>query len=99
MIVLAASFKAKAGLETKLEEALKAMIPKVQEEEGTLMYTLHKAKRDPGQFLIYEMYQDKAALNFHSSTPYFKEFFGQIADLLEGTPQITIYEDIASISR
>lgn len=99
MIVLTASFKAKTGQEKELEEALKTMIPKVQEEEGTLMYTIHKAKGDAGQFMFYEMYKDKAALDFHSTTPYFKEFSGKIAGLLEGKPQIAIYEDIASINR
>jgi len=99
MLVLTATFKAKPGQENELEEAIKALIPSVQNEAGTLVYTVHKAKADPGQFMFYEMYQDKAALDLHGSTPYFKEFSGKIAGLLESKPQLAIYEDIASISR
>lgn len=99
MIVITAIFKAKPGQEKELEEALKTIIPKVQEEEGTVRYTLHRAQGEAGQFLFYEMYKDKAALDYHGSTPYFKEFSAQIGGLLAAKPQITIYEDIASISR
>jgi quinol monooxygenase YgiN len=99
MIVITATFKAKAGQEQELEAAIQALVPNVQNEEGTLVYTVHKAKADPAQFFFYEMYRDKAALDFHGSTPYFKEFSGKIAGLLEAKPQIAMFEDIASISR
>jgi len=99
MIVIIATFKAKAGQEKELEDALISIVPKVQEEEGTVMYTIHKSKADPGQFLFYEKYKDKAALELHSSTPYFKAFAGQIGPYLEGNPDIKIYKDIASIDR
>lgn len=99
MIVITAAFKAKAGQEKALEEVLKSIIPDVQNEEGTVMYTIHRSAADPGQFLFYEKYKDQDALNFHSTTPYFKAFGAKMKDLLEGKPQIAIYEDIASISR
>ncbi len=99
MIVITATFKAKAGQENALEEVLKSIIPDVQNEEGTVMYTIHKSTADPGQFLFYEKYTDQAALTFHSTTPYFKAFGGKMKDLLEGKPQIAIFEDIASINR
>jgi quinol monooxygenase YgiN len=99
MIVVIATFKAKAGQEKELEEALTSIVPDVQKEEGTVMYTIHKSKADPGQFLFYEMYKDKAALEAHSSTPYFKAFAGQIGPFLEGNPDIKVYKDIASINR
>jgi len=99
MIVVIATFKAKAGQEKELEDALTSIVPKVQEEEGTVMYTINKSKADPGQFLFYEKYKDKAALELHSSTPYFKAFAGQIGPYLEGSPDIKIYKDIASIDR
>lgn len=99
MIVVIATFKAIAGQEKELEEALISMVPKVQEEEGTMMYTIHKTKADPGLFLFYEMYKDKAALELHSSTPYFKAFAGQIGPYLDGNPDIKVFKDIASINR
>jgi quinol monooxygenase YgiN len=99
MLVVVASMRAKEGREKELEELAKAMIPKVQQEEGTLKYTLHRSKNDPRKFLYYEMYQDKAALGVHASTEYFKEFEKSISDLIEEKLKIDFYEDIASINR
>ena len=98
MIVVVAILKAQAGKEKAMEDALKAIVPKVQCEEGTLAYTLHRAHNDPGKFLFYEKYKDKAAFDYHSSTPHFKELFGEIGPLLDGQPNIGMYEEIAAKS-
>ena len=75
-MIVVAKLKAKSGEEEKMEKALVDIIPKVEQEEGTLMYTLHKSQKDPTVFLFYEKYTDKEALKFHSATPYFAELFG-----------------------
>jgi quinol monooxygenase YgiN len=97
MLVVVAVMKAKEGCEQEMENALRDMIPQVETEEGTLTYTLHRARKVPGKFLMYEKYRDKAAFNHHSSTPYFAELFGKIAPLLDGDPVIDIYEELCGI--
>ncbi len=97
MLVVVAVMKAKEGFEQEMETALRDMIPKVEAEEGTLTYALHRARKDPGKFLMYEKYQDKASFSFHSATPYFAELFGKIAPLLDGDPAIDIYEELSAI--
>lgn len=98
MLVVVAVMKAKAGMEQELEQALKGIMPKVNEEKGTLMYTLHRAKKEAGKFLMYEKYPDKEALKEHSSTPHFTELFNKIGSLLDGAPTIEMYEELAGIS-
>jgi len=97
MLIVVAVMKAQAGKEEEMEKALKDMIPKVESEEGTIAYTLHRMKKQPQKFLMYEKYKDKDALNLHSSTPYFGELFGKIAPLLDGDPVVEVYEELASI--
>ena len=97
MIVVVAILQAKQGKEQEMEDALRWIIPQVDAEEGTLQYILHRAKKEPGKYLFYEKYLDKAALNAHGSTSYFAEMFAKIGPLLDGSPTIEIYEDIASI--
>lgn len=97
MLIVVAVLKAKQGKEKEMEEALTGIVPKVAAEEGTKAYTLHRAKKEPGKFLLYEKYQDKEALNQHSSTSYFMELFGTIGPMLDGNPSIEIYEEIAAI--
>jgi len=97
MIVLVATFQAKPGKEKVLEEKLKGLIPNVQGEDGTIMYILNRSASDSGAFLFYEMYKDKASLDFHGSTTYFLDFINSVDDLIVGKPQLSFYEDIASI--
>jgi quinol monooxygenase YgiN len=97
MIVIA-KLKAKDGREAKVEKALRDMVGKVEKEEGTLIYTLHRARKDPGRFLFYEKYKDIQALKAHNSTPYLKELFDTLEPLLTGAPEIEMYEELAGIS-
>ncbi len=99
MIVLVATMKAKQGKEPELENALQAVFAKVEQEKGTLQYILHRSQQDAGKFFFYEKYADQAALDFHGSTPYLKELFKTIKDLLAEKPSIDLYEEIAAIKR
>ena len=98
-MIVVAKLKAKSGEEEKMEKALVDIIPKVEQEDGTLMYTLHRSQKDPTVFLFYEKYADKDALKYHSSTPYFKELFGTLSPLLDGAPEIEMYDEVAKINK
>lgn len=97
MIVVVAVLKAKQGKEQEMEDALRWIVPQVENEPGTLQYALHRARKQPGTFLMYEAYRDKDALNAHSATSYFSQLFAKIGDLLDGSPSIEIYEELAAI--
>lgn len=99
MIVLSAVLKAKAGKEKEMEDALKAMIPSVQNEEDALEYTLHVSQSDPSKFFYYEKYTSKEALDFHNSTPHFKELFSKLPELLGAEPEIEFYDVVDGIKR
>jgi quinol monooxygenase YgiN len=96
-MIVVAKLKAKTGEEAKMEEALRDMVGKVAQEQGTLTYTLHRAQNDPNVFLFYEKYADGAALKTHSSTPYFKELFGALKSLLDGAPEIEMYDELVRV--
>ena len=96
-MIVVAKLKAKAGEETNMEEALRGMVAKVAQEQGTLTYTLHRSQQDPSVFLFYEKYRDAAALKAHSSTPYFKELFDALKPLLDGAPEIEMYDELAQL--
>ena len=98
-MVVVAKLKAKSGEEEKMEAALREMVSKVGQEQGTLTYTLHRAQKDPNVFLFYEKYEDESALKAHSSTPYFKELFGELKSLLDGAPEIEMYDELARMQK
>lgn len=73
MMANIATLKAKPGMEAELAEILKSFVAQIADEEGTLTYTLLQSKKDPTEFIFYEVYKDKAAMELHGSTPHFQE--------------------------
>ncbi len=97
-MIVVAKMKAKAGEEAKMEAVLRGMVAKVAQEEGTMTYTLHRARKEPSVFLFYEKYANTASFKAHSATPYFKELFEALQPLLDGAPEIELYEELAGLS-
>jgi quinol monooxygenase YgiN len=97
MIVINAIVEAKKGKEEELENLLRAMIPQVQEEDGAVIYTLHRSRNSKGKYFFYEKYKDQAAVDYHFSTHYFKELIDKFSNLLETEPIVDIFEEIDGI--
>jgi quinol monooxygenase YgiN len=99
MIFITAVFQALPGKENELEQVLAAMIPKVQNEPGALIYALHRNDTTPGRFFFYERYRDQAALTAHGSTPYFKALLDTVKPLLAAPPVVEQLSHVAAITR
>lgn len=99
MIVLSGVLKANIGKEIELENLLKSLFPKVKEEQGVVEYVLHRAKGDSSKFFFYEKYKDKQAFDYHMSTTYLQQVFEKFEDLLNGEPEVEVYEDIATLNK
>ncbi len=97
-MVVVAILKAIEGKEEEMAKALTDIIPKVQEEEGTLIYTLHRDMNDPAKFMFYEKYKDSDALMVHSTTPHFKALFKTLKTMLAGEPEISTYKEVGGIN-
>ena len=93
-ITIVARLTAKQGSEKQLEEALRAMIPKVREEPGALAYVLHRSVKNPALFVFYEVYTDQAALEHHSKTPHMAELQSKLPALLDSRPTIDILTEL-----
>ena len=86
--------------EGKVEAAIdmfSGLMVKVADEKGTLSYTLNRSGKDPNTLVVMERYRDKAALDFHSSTPHFKEFSSRLPAVLAGKPEINVIKEILSV--
>jgi quinol monooxygenase YgiN len=71
-LIIIARFKAKSGMEIQVKQDLLDMIAPSRAEEGCIAYDLHQDTTDPCVFVLYEIWQSQAALDFHLETPYFK---------------------------
>lgn len=85
MIVLAARYYARADTADEVEDLLSRMSRMVAANEpGCHAYQISRSLEDPTSFLIYEQYEDEAALDTHRNTPHFREVIEQrVVPLLE----------------
>jgi autoinducer 2-degrading protein len=73
MLVLIAKYHVKPGHMPSVLEELQKMKPLVQAHEpGCKMYQVSRSAEDDHVLVLYEHYDDEAALNFHRGTSHFK---------------------------
>jgi quinol monooxygenase YgiN len=96
MITVIAKLPVKEGKMDEAMAAFKVLMSKVASEEGTVLYSLNQEKANPNTLVVVEQYQDKAALEFHSSTPHFKEFWASIA-FFGGKPEMMVMKEIQRV--
>ena len=94
MIVVAALLKVVDGKGDELEQEFRKLVPKVLNDPGAISYVVHRNIDDPSKFFVYEKYESRDALKYHSSTEHFKEFSRAIAAMLSGRPEIGLYSEI-----
>jgi len=83
----------------KMEEAIvaiKELMAGIAKEEGTVLYTMNRDRKNPNTLVFMERYKDKASLTAHSETPHFKVFFSKSTAFLASRPEIVIMEEILS---
>jgi quinol monooxygenase YgiN len=82
--VLVAKWRAKEGEEEHVRECLERLTSPSREEPGCRFYQPCVDPQDPRAFLIFEIYDDEAALEAHASSDHFREIAaGEAFDLLE----------------
>lgn len=55
-------------------EMLRELALASRQEPGCVSYVPHTVEDDPHVVVIYEQYRDRAASEFHRTTPHFKKF-------------------------
>jgi quinol monooxygenase YgiN len=95
-ITVIAKLKVKAGSDAAFRQAADKMITHVKANEPqTLTYILHRSTAEPNEFVFYEIYADQGGLAAHGSSEPMQQFFGAVGGLLDGRPEITLYEELA----
>jgi quinol monooxygenase YgiN len=79
-VILTAMVKAKPGQEDVVKQALLSLVDPTRKEPGCLCYNLHQSKADPTQFMFYEQWASKEALDAHGKTPHMKALGGKLKD-------------------
>ena len=94
-INVVARFKAKSSHADSVRKALEKMVAPTRAEAGNLGYDLHQGADDPSEFVLYEKWRSKAALDEHLGKPHFKTMDRELSTTLEQPYSVTILKHIA----
>jgi quinol monooxygenase YgiN len=98
-MIVVAKIKVKQGHEADAESAFRKQIDFVEREEpGTLLYLLHRGRKDRSTFLFYEKYADAEAFDRHGKSAAIQELFRTLQPLLDGPPTIELYDELGGKS-
>jgi quinol monooxygenase YgiN len=93
MLTITARLTVKAGQEQELLRIISITVPKVREEPGNRAYIFHRSMQDPRVFMLYEEYDDQAALEAHRA--HLRAMGIDLQALLDGPPLVEVYEKLA----
>ncbi len=92
-IVVIATAQAKPGHEEEVRAALTGLVEATHEEEGCILYALHRGIENPAQMAIVERWTSQAALDEHFTRPHMAAL-EQVVELLDAPPSIVAYEAV-----
>lgn len=79
---------AKPGQRDELLTALRGMLPTVETEEGTEVYSFHEDRSDDNALWIFELYRDEDALAEHSSSEAMRNLLGALGPVIAEPPMM-----------
>ena len=85
---------AKPGQELLLQAELTALVRPTRNEEGCLLYDLHRSTDVPSDFLFYEIWASREAHAAHKQTPHFLRWNAR-KDTLLASRESTFWKKIA----
>ena len=71
-LAVTAMWEARQGEADAVADVLARFAPKARQEQGVMLFLVHRAVENPAQFLFYELFEDSAAFEAHQQTPHFK---------------------------
>ncbi len=95
MIVLAVTWVAEPGNENEVRRVFGKLAEASRKEPGCRMYVVHQHRDNPLRFLVYEQYDDEAALQAHRDSPHFQTYAMQELPALGRRIEGDLYNPLA----
>ena len=86
--MLVIQFKVKEGQGPKFEAAMAKAVKETRKEKGNLAYELSKSG---STYIVYERWENLAALGAHLKTAYFKNAWAEVDPLLESEIEVALF--------
>lgn len=95
---MAGRVKVKPETRAQAAQAALKMVKATLTEAGCQTYGFYADLEDPNTFLIFEVWENEAALMAHFGTPHMAEFNAQVPQFLAAPPSIDRY-DVSNVSK
>lgn len=90
-----ATIKVQEGKNDEFEAAFSELAKQVLEnEDGCVLYALHKSKSDPQVYKVLEQYKSAEDLKAHGKTDYFIAANGKLAGMVAAAPEIEVLDAV-----
>src|SRR5689334_9970231 len=80
----------KDGSQERFEAAFAKAVGPSRKEKGCRAYDLNRDAETPTRYVVYERWQNLAALDAHTRTPHFTALLGEVGELLAGPPEVKV---------
>ncbi len=91
---MVALFTAKPGCEDEVADGLREVATQTHEEQGCLLYSVHRATEDSAQLALVERWTSREALDEHFTKPYIQALGERAAELLAEPPQVRFLQPL-----
>jgi quinol monooxygenase YgiN len=88
--VIAVHIKVKDGAGPRFERAFAEAAKESRKEKGNRVYDLSRSTKNPNEYLIYERWENLAALAAHLQSAHFQKAVGALGDVGDGPPDIRV---------
>jgi quinol monooxygenase YgiN len=89
--VILVQIKVKDGAGAKFEQAFAKVAKESRKEKGNRAYELSRSTKDRNEYLIYERWDNLAALSAHLKTQHFQEAAAAINEIGSAPPDIRVF--------
>ncbi|SMQ74265.1 Quinol monooxygenase YgiN [Devosia lucknowensis] len=97
-VTLIAEFTARPGKADAVDALLAGLAQKVRQEPGNIVFDCHRRLDDPARFVVYEVYQDRAAFEAHIGADYGAVFNAALRELItEPNSVLTFLQPLSTI--
>lgn len=87
-LVVLARFKAREGMEDRACKELTALLKPTRMEPGCIYYACHGVRETPREYVFYEIWESRAALDEHLQKPYIQALLDKAEELFAEAPEI-----------
>jgi quinol monooxygenase YgiN len=83
--------KIKDGMAAKFEAAFAKARTETRKEKGNKAYRLNRSAKQPNEYVLYERWDNFAALQAHLKAPYITKLLADVGSMFDGPPELKVY--------